>query len=100
MRKLLVLCLAGAMVFGQEFSLKAPVRISISELAETASREAVYEQPTPQQQQQASATPQAAPSKRSSSKKKWIMIAAVAGGAAVGVWAINKRLSNEGKGIF
>jgi hypothetical protein len=98
MRNLLVMSLAGVMAFGQD-SLKAPVRMSIAEIAENASREPVYETQAAQQQQQAS-TPQQAPAKKSGSKKKWIIIAAVAGGAAVGVWAINKRLSNEGKGIF
>ena len=38
--------------------------------------------------------------KKRGGKTKWIVIAAVAGGAAVGLVAVNKRLGNEGKGIF
>jgi hypothetical protein len=33
-------------------------------------------------------------------KKKWIVIAAVAGGAVVAIALVNKRLGNEGAGIF
>lgn len=50
--------------------------------------DAAAQQPKPQAQ------------KKKSGRKKWIIIAAVAGAAVVGLVLINKRLSNEGAGIF
>ncbi len=47
-----------------------------------------------------SAAPKPQKPKKSGGKGKWIAIAAVAGGAAVAVVLVNKRLGNEGKGIF
>ena len=38
--------------------------------------------------------------KKGSGKTKWIVIAAAAGAAAASLVVLNKRLGNEGKGIF
>ncbi len=83
----LALWLASAM-FAQQMPAPTPAPVR----AETFNWQAPPDQATAQKSQKAA--------KKGSGKTKWIVIAAVAGAAVVGVAVVNKRLGNEGKGLF
>lgn len=90
-RPALALWLASAM-FAQQMPVPAPAPDPVPVRAETFNWQAPPDQATAQKSQKAA--------KKGSGKTKWIVIAAVAGAAVVGVAVVNKRLGNEGKGLF
>lgn len=90
-KSVLALWLASAM-FAQQLPTPAPAPDPVPVRSETFKWQAPSDQATAQKSQKAT--------KKGSGKTKWIVIAAVAGAAVVGVAAVNKRLGNEGKGLF
>ena len=56
--------------------------------------------PPPASQSPAAPQPPRVAKKKSSRKTTWIVVGAVAAGVVVGLVVLNKRLDNEGKGIF
>ncbi|MCX6599343.1 MAG: hypothetical protein NTV70_23565 [Acidobacteria bacterium] len=88
----LALWLASAM-FAQQLPTPAPAPDPVPVRSETFKWQAPSDQPATAQKSQKTM-------KKGSGKTKWIVIAAVAGAAVVGVAAVNKRLGNEGKGLF
>ncbi len=92
--KFLAAILAAAVTFGQD--LKPVEPFSLARLEAETLRD-LKEDQTP-----APTTPQVQPpqQQKKSRKKLWITLAVVGAAAGVTVWAVNKRLGNEGKGIF
>ena len=88
----LALGLASAM-FAQQLPAPTPAPDTVPVRAETYRWQAPSDQPAPAEKPQKAA-------KKGGGKTKWIVIAAVAGAAVVSVAVVNKRLGNEGKGLF
>lgn len=100
-KMMLTLGLAGVM-FGQELVIIPRAPLALAQATPTPPVEVLslaQAQASPAQAP-APAPPQPATARKKSHKKTWIVVGVVAAGAVAGLVAVNRRLSNEGHGIF
>lgn len=95
--KLIAVILAAAIASAQD--LKPVESFSIARLEAETLRDLKEDQTAAPATSTSPAPPQVQPQKKSR-KKLWITLAVVGAAAVVTIWAVDKRLGNEGKGIF